>query len=115
MAEFLAKLINMHFGYVRFFDSSENLTFQLSELQKFGCMSLWIETAGHAARKYPEFEKLKLSLSKGDYLVVFKREDLGTEAEFIDLLIELGQNHIHTICIQERIDTSNEFASVEHD
>ncbi|WP_051663978.1 recombinase family protein [Dyadobacter crusticola] len=99
----------MHSGYIRFFDSQSTLTLQLSELQEYGCKRVSIETDALATTKYPELESLLMNLSKGDSLVVSSKDQLGTVLDFINLLIRLGQQQIHLICIRERIDTSNEF------
>lgn len=96
----------MIYGYARVSSKHQNLDIQLEQLKKYGCETIIAEkVSGVAADR--ELNRLSLSVSDGDSLVVTRMDRLGRNAkELIDLVDKLQEKNVSLIILDMNVDTT---------
>ena len=78
----------MVYGYIRVLSNHGN-SIETQELKHAGCEHIYTDGLTGSKQKYPEFEKLRAMIRKGDTLVVSKLDRLGrTVSQAAELITE---------------------------
>lgn len=77
-------------------------TIYKKQLEKAGCHHVVAETEQH---KKSALQNLVSNLQDGDILVICQTSHAGSQADFIQMLIQVGLRHAHLVSVEEDIDT----------
>ena len=97
----------MLIGYARVSTFDQNPDLQKDALEKAGCEKIFTDTVSGTVSQRPALTKLKEILRKGDTLVVWRLDRLGSSLkDLIDWLNYLDTEGVALRSLQESIDTS---------
>ena len=89
----------MKFGYARVSTQDQNLSLQITSLQKFGCDKIYSEKKS-AVKHRPELEKLMSVIRTGDVIIIWKIDRLARSlSELISITEKLKQKGVFMINI----------------
>lgn len=96
----------MKIGYARVSTLDQDLSLQISALEKFGCDRIFEEKM--SALKYrPELEQALTILRKGDVFIFWKLDRLGRSlSELINLVDTLNKRGIDIVSLDGSVDTT---------
>lgn len=98
----------MKYGYVRTSAQYQNLKEQLEALKKAGCKVIFTEKASEVSRERPELNKLLQKLEKGDSVVIWKLDRLGTSIRnLVALINDFNSKGIMFFSLQDNINTAS--------
>ena len=94
-------------GYARVSTEDQDLTLQLSALEKAGCDKVYQDQQSGTKNNRPGLKIALEILRPGDIFVVWKLDRLGRSVKgLIDLVNQLQQQDIHLKSLTDNIDTS---------
>lgn len=96
----------MKIGYARVSTVEQDLSLQITALEKFGCDVIYSEKKS-ALLERPELEKLLMTLREGDVLVIWKLDRLGRSLkQLISIVENLNSKGIDLVVVNGLIDTT---------
>lgn len=97
----------MKIGYARVSTTNQDLSLQLSSLNKIGCDKIFCEKKS-AFKERSEFDKMMSMVRTGDIIVVWKLDRLARSMKQLLAILEtFNKLDIDLICIDGKIDTTS--------
>ena len=97
----------MKIGYARVSTQDQNLSLQISSLQKFGCEKIFSEKKSGVKRR-PELEGLMNIVREGDIVVIWKIDRLARSlAELISITEQFKSKGVDLVSIDGQVDTTS--------
>jgi DNA invertase Pin-like site-specific DNA recombinase len=96
----------MKIGYARVSTFDQNLSLQIDALKKAGCELIFEEKISGKSKDRPELTRMFDTLRKGDNVIVWKLDRLGSSLKYpIDLVSKMEKLHVGFESIQDAINT----------
>lgn len=97
----------MKIGYARVSTQDQNLSLQISSLQKFGCEKIFSEKKSGVKRR-PELEGLMNIVREGDVVVIWKIDRLARSlSELISITEQFKSKGVDLVSIDGQVDTTS--------
>ena len=97
----------MKIGYARVSTQDQNLSLQISSLQKFGCEKIFSEKKSGVKRR-PELEGLMNFVREGDVVVIWKIDRLARSlSELISITEQFKSKGVDLVSIDGQVDTTS--------
>ena len=97
----------MKYGYARVSTAEQDYSYQLDELEKAGCETIFKDKASGKRMSRPDFDRMLTYLREGDSVVVWKIDRLGRNfTEMVSTMAELFKKGINVIATSQGIDTN---------
>lgn len=98
----------VNIGYARISTSEQNTALQVKALEKFGCDTIYKDTASGTKTDRPELLKALSYLRESDTLIVWKLDRLGRSIKhLIEIVNDLETRKIGFKSLTENIDTTS--------
>ena len=99
----------MKFGYARVSTQDQNLSMQITALQKFGCEIIYSEKRS-GVKQRPELEKMINIIRTGDIVVIWKIDRLARSLSELIAVSELFKSKgVDLVSIDGSVDTTSAF------